>query len=101
MADSGFDDQLLQDFNTAELRHQLREAIIDRDGWKLHAQLTNNHLQRILRSPAWRMTKPLRVINLIAWKLRPELKNEDTKSWQPKKSGQTVYEMVRDSLVIE
>lgn len=84
-----------------ELNGKIAELASERDSWRIHAQLSENHLNRILQSPAWKITKPFRILNLIAWKIKPSLKNEELKSWQPKKSGQTVYEKVRDLLTIE
>lgn len=101
MADSGSNEQLPEDLSIAELRQQLREARIDRDGWHIQARLSNNHLQRILRSPAWKLTKPFRVINLLAWKLKPELHDDADDPWKINRSGQTVWQVVENDLQIE
>lgn len=36
--------------------------------------LTESHLSSILNSPVWKITKPLRILNLIWWKLAPSKK---------------------------
>ena len=84
-----------------EIISRIAELSAERDTWRMHAQLSENHLNRILQSPAWKLTKPFRILNLIAWKLNPKSRYVEKKSWEPKKSGQTVFELVRSSLVIE
>ena len=94
-------EQLSDDTNISELRQLLREARIDRDGWQIQAQLSDAHLKRILRSPAWKLTKPFRVLNVIAWKVKPGLLDDSSAAWQIQSSGPTVYEEIKDSISIE
>ena len=89
------------DVNVSELRQLLREARIDRDGWQIQAQLSDAHLKRILRSPAWKLTKPFRILNLIAWRIKPELLDDPSAAWQIQSSGPTVYEEIKDSISVE
>ena len=63
--------------------------ISELDAWKRRAlslELTEQYLREklhikevqleaIRKSPAWKLSKPLRVLNLIAWRFRPDLKN--------------------------
>ena len=65
------------------------EEISELDAWKRRAmslelteqylreklQIKEVQLEAIKRSPAWKLSKPLRVLNLIVWKFRPDLKN--------------------------
>lgn len=90
-----------EDLSLTELRQQLREARIDRDGWHIQARLSNNHLQRILRSPAWRLTKPFRILNLIAWKIKPELHDFTDIPWAVNGSGPTVWETIGNEVKVE
>ena len=101
MAESEFAEKLPEELNLSELRQQLREARIDRDGWHIQAQLSNNHLQRILRSPAWKLTKPFRIINLFAWKVKPDLHDEVPDQLKIIRSGKTVWQVVKDDVKIE
>ena len=36
-------------------------------------QVQERQLEAIFRSPAWKLSKPLRLLNLIAWKINPDL----------------------------
>lgn len=94
-------EQFPDDLDISELRQDLREARIDRDGWQIQAQLSDAHLKRILRSPAWRLTKPFRILNLIAWRVKPELLDDSSAAWQIQSSGPTVFEEIKDSISIE
>jgi len=98
-----FDDtgQVIDELNNTELRKHLRDALIDRDGWKIQAQLANRNLNRILKSPAWRITKPFRLLNLIAWRFKPELFDDSMAQWQIQAAGPTVWDQVQDSILIE
>jgi hypothetical protein len=84
-----------------ELRQKLREARIDRDGWKVQAQLSDSHLRRILRSPAWKLTKPFRILNIVAWRIKPELLDDSGAEWQIQSSGPTVFEELKGYVSIE
>ena len=84
-----------------DLRQQLREARIDRDGWKIQAELSDARLRKILKSPAWRLTKPFRILNVIAWSIKPELLDDSIASWQIQNAGPTVWDQVKDSLSYE
>jgi hypothetical protein len=84
-----------------ELRQNLREARIDRDSWKIQAQLSDAHLKRILNSPAWKITKPFRILNLIAWRLKPGLLENSTTEWQIQSSGPTVWDEIKDRVFTE
>jgi hypothetical protein len=101
MAESEFSEQLPEALNLSELRQQLREARIDRDGWRIQARLSNNHLQRILRSPAWKLTKPFRILNLIAWKIKPELHDFSDNPWTINRTGPTVWEAIESEVKVE
>ena len=90
-----------EDLDISELRQSLREAKIDRDGWKIQAQLSDAHLKRILRSPAWKLTKPFRILNLIAWRIKPELLDVSSAEWNMQSSGPTIFEELKDSTYIE
>lgn len=84
-----------------ELRQKLREARIDRDGWKVQAQLSDSHLRRILRSPAWKLTKPFRILNVMAWRIKPELLDDSVDEWQIQASGPTVFEEIQEDVHLE
>jgi hypothetical protein len=101
MDNSGPSENIPDSLSLAELRQQLREARIDRDGWRIQARLSNNHLQRIFRSPAWKLTKPFRIINLVAWKFKPELHDYFSDPWTIVKSGATVWQAIGDRVTIE
>jgi hypothetical protein len=60
---------------------------------KLHGKEVQ--LEAIKRSPAWRLTKPLRILNLVAWKLKPDLKTiPDVKvSAKMNTTGETIIEL--------
>jgi hypothetical protein len=94
-------EQFPDDLDISGLRQDLREAKIDRDGWKIQAELSDAHLKRILRSPAWKLTKPFRILNLIAWRIKPELLDDSSAAWQIQSSGQTVFEETKGSISIE
>ena len=94
-------EQLPDDVDVSELRQNLREARIDRDGWQIQAQLSDAHLKRILRSPAWKLTKPFRLLNLIAWRIKPELLDDSSAAWQMQSSGPTVFEEISSSVYVE
>ena len=65
------------------------QNISEFDAWKRRAlslELTEQYLREklllkevqleaIKRSPAWKLSKPLRVLNVLAWKFRPELRD--------------------------
>ena len=94
-------EQLPDDVDVSELRQNLREARIDRDGWQIQAQLSDAHLKRILRSPAWKLTKPFRLLNLIAWRIKPELLDDSSAAWQIQSSGPTVFEEISNEVRVE
>ena len=94
-------EQLPDDVDVSELRQNLREARIDRDGWQIQAQLSDDHLKRILRSPAWKLTKPFRLLNLIAWRIKPELLDDSSAAWQIQSSGPTVFEEISNEVRVE
>ena len=84
-----------------ELRKKLREARIDRDAWKVKAELSDSHLRRILRSPAWKLTKPFRILNILAWRIKPSLLDDPDAEWQIQSSGPTVFQELRQNISIE
>ena len=90
-----------EELDLSGLRQQLREARLDRDGWHIQARLATNHLNRILKSPAWRITKPFRIINLLAWKIKPELLNEDDDGWSINSKGNTVWQELENEIRVE
>jgi hypothetical protein len=94
-------EQLPDDVDVSELRQNLREARIDRDGWQIQAQLSDAHLKRILRSPAWKLTKPFRLLNLIAWRIKPELLDDSSAAWQIQSSGPTVFDEISSAVRVE
>ena len=101
MSEESNSDREISDLDYQELRQALREAQIDRDGWHTQARLAENHLSRILRSPAWKITKPFRILNLLAWKVRPSLHDADNNEWEIRKTGPTVWDVVHEDLTIE
>jgi hypothetical protein len=90
-----------ENLNISELHQMLRETQIDRDSWQVQAAVYDASLKKILRSPAWKLTKPFRVLNLIAWRIKPELLDDSGAAWQIQSSGPTVYEEIKDSIFIE
>lgn len=90
-----------EELDLSGLRQQLREARLDRDGWHIQARLANNHLNRIIKSPAWRITKPFRIINLLAWKIKPELLNTVGDDWGINNTGRTVWQELQSQIRIE
>ena len=68
---------------------------------KLH--LKEVQLEAIKRSPAWKLSKPLRVLNVLAWKFRPELRDipELEISATLNLTGQTVAEQQADLAFFE
>ena len=101
MADIGSTMQIPEDLGIAELRQLLREARMDRDGWQIQAHLSDRHLRRILRSPAWKLTKPFRILNIVAWRLKPDLLDDSSTEGQIQSMGSTVFEEVKSSIYIE
>ena len=101
MTDTKSTEQFPEDLDVSDLRQQLREARIDRDGWQIQAQLSDNHLRRILRSPAWKLTKPFRILNILAWRLKPELLDDSSAAWQIQSSGPTVFKELKGDISIE
>jgi hypothetical protein len=101
MDNSGPSENIPETLTLAELRQQLREARIDLDGWRIQARLSSNHLQRIFRSPAWKLTKPFRIINLVAWRFKPELHDDFSDPWTIVKSGATVWQTIGDQVSLE
>jgi hypothetical protein len=98
MADTGSE----SDFeNLQELKQELGSAVSERDSWRIQAQLSENHLTRILTSPAWKITKPFRILNLLAWKVKPSLKHVETQNWIPESKGKTVFEIVKNESTFE
>jgi hypothetical protein len=89
------------DLDISELRKKLRETSIERDSWQIQAAVSDASLKKILRSPAWKLTKPFRILNLIAWRIKPELLDDTSATWEIQSSGPTVYEEVKDSISIE
>lgn len=90
-----------EELDLSGLRQQLREARLDRDGWHIQARLATNHLNRILKSPAWRITKPFRIINLLAWRIKPELLNDDDDGWSINSKGNTVWQELENEIRVE
>jgi hypothetical protein len=91
----------LEPNDVAELKLELARALSDRDNWRIHAQLSESHLRQITQSPAWKITKPFRVLNLLAWKIKPSLKHGEHRNWIPEANGQTVFELVKNDISIE
>ena len=89
------------DLNISELRQKLRETQIERDNWQIQAAAYDASLKRILRSPSWKLTKPFRILNLIAWRIKPELLDDSNDALQIQSSGPTVYEEIKHSISIE
>jgi hypothetical protein len=90
-----------EDLDISELRQKLRETQIDRDSWQIQATVYDSSLKRILRSPAWKITKPFRILNVIAWRIKPELMDDSNSELQLQSSGPTVYEDVQKLTSIE
>lgn len=90
-----------KDMTPDQLRRALREARLDRDGWHTQARLAENHLARILRSPAWKLTKPLRILNLIAWKIKPVLYETESESLTLDKSAPLAWDLIKGKTTIE
>ena len=90
-----------EDLDISELRQKLRETQIDRDSWQIQATVYDSSLKRILRSPAWKITKPFRILNVIAWRIKPELLDDSNAELQLQSSGTTVYEDVKELISIE
>lgn len=90
-----------KDLYISELLQQLRDREIDKDNWRIQALVNDAKLKRILRSPAWKLTKPFRVLNLVAWRIKPNLLNDSTCEWQSQPSGQTVYQDIKELISIE
>lgn len=90
-----------KDMTPDQLRIALREARLDRDGWHTQARLAENHLARILRSPAWKLTKPLRILNLIAWKIKPVLYETESESLTLDKSAPNAWDLIKGKTTIE
>lgn len=84
-----------------ELRQELTSALSDRDKWRIQAQLSESQLNRIFASPAWKVTKPFRILNLLAWKWRPSLKYTEAQTWTPESKGKTVFEIVKNQTTFE
>ena len=91
----------LEPEDVVELKLELARALSDRDNWRIHAQLSESHLRQITQSPAWKITKPFRVLNLLAWKVKPSLKHGESRNWIPETKGQTVFEIVKNQVSIE
>ena len=87
--------------NLDELRHELTSALSERDNWRIQAQLSENHLNQIFASPAWRVTKPFRILNLLMWKWKPSLKHTEAQTWIPESKGKTVFELVKNQTSFE
>ena len=94
-------EQSPDDLDISELRQSLREARIDRDDWQTQAEFSDTQLRRILTSPAWKLTKPFRILNVIAWQLKPELLNSTEANWQVQATGPTVWSQVKDHVLVE
>lgn len=90
-----------EDFSISDLRQKLREIEIDRDHWQIQAKAYESSLKRILRSPAWKLTKAFRILNVIAWRIKPELLDDSNVELQLQSSGPTVYEDVKKHISIE
>ena len=84
-----------------ELKLDLAKALSDRDNWRIHAQLSESHLRQITQSPAWKITKPFRILNLIAWKVKPSLRHGESRNWIPEANGKTVFEIAENQVFIE
>ena len=95
------DEELPENLSISELIKQLREARNDRDQWHTKARLSSNQLQRILRSPSWKITKPFRIINLIVWKFNPQLHDKFDDLWKMNNSGPTVWQMIGNQVNLE
>ena len=87
--------------NLDELRHELTSALSERDNWRIQAQLSENHLNRIFASPAWKITKPFRILNLLMWKWKPSLRHTEAQTWIPESKGKTVFEQVKNQTSFE
>ena len=90
-----------EELSNSELLKLLREANLDRDDWQTQARLSKRQLQKILRSPAWKITKPFRIINLVAWKLKPELLEDLEDPLVIVRSGKSVWQMVQSKVMVE
>ena len=101
MDSTGNSKQPLEDLTNSELLRLLRQANIDRDDWQAKARVSRNQLQRILRSPSWKITKPFRVINLIAWRFKPELLHDMDDPWAVVRTGKSVWQMVCSQVKVE
>jgi hypothetical protein len=84
-----------------ELNQALASALSDRDNWRIQAQLSDGHLRQITQSPAWKITKPFRLLNLLAWKIKPSLKHGESRNWSPEAKGPTIFELVDSATSIE
>jgi hypothetical protein len=94
-------DSELEPEDLAELKYSLARALSDRDNWRIHAELSESHLRQIKQSPAWKITKPFRILNLLAWKIKPSLKHGEDRTWIPDAKGQTVFQIVKNQVSIE
>jgi hypothetical protein len=94
-------DSELEPEDLVELKQSLTRALSDRDNWRIHAELSESHLRQIKQSPAWKITKPFRILNLLAWKIKPSLKHGESRNWIPETKGQTVFEIVKNQVSIE
>ena len=101
MDSTGTSKQPPEDLTNAELRQLLREAKIDRDDWQTQARQSRSQLQRILRSPAWKLTKPFRIINLVVWRFKPELFDDIQDPWVIVRAGKSVWQTVRSQVKVE
>ena len=65
-------------------------------------QAKERQLEAILKSPAWKISKPLRFLNLIAWKLKPELEMNNLIPLQVglNVSGPTVVDQLASQIII-
>ena len=68
---------------------------------KERLQAKERQLEAIFQSPAWKISKPLRFLNLIAWKLKPELERNQLIPLQAglNISGQTVVNKLASQVI--
>lgn len=84
-----------------QLRRKIEELEIAFGDAPTRAEFAENSLNRIYRSPAWKLSKPLRLINLIAWKLKPSLLDPLSKNVELASTGPSVFELTKDSIKFE
>ncbi|CAB4330915.1 unannotated protein [freshwater metagenome] len=73
----------------------------EKEDWKFRAIRAEQKLEIILDSPAWRISKPIRVINLLYWKFRSAEYRHSQSKFEIVKEGPTVIEEARGRVTIE